>query len=87
MLHQNTLQWELMRRSLTTLTHDQDGQAITEFIVMMAAAVGIALILGGGLQKGAGSVWKSVFCEVSAPCPTCNPPDQVRRASIGGKCR
>ena len=62
------------------------GQAIIEFIMMMAAAIAMALLLGAGFQKSAGGLWKSIFCEVSAPCPSCSAPDQVKRASIGGKC-
>ncbi len=57
-------------------TSDESGQAVVEYIILLALVVGlvagISLIFRGTIYR----FWAVIGAEVSAPCPGCTPVDE-----------
>lgn len=77
-----------MRKASAALRHFRDrlfrdsgndsGQAILEYILMLSLAVTIVGVFATGLRKALAAIWESMARTISAPCPGCPPPPDVR---------
>jgi hypothetical protein len=58
---------------------DQKGQAILEYLIVLAIILSFAGLIRFGLQKSRDRLWKRVICDVTAPCPGCPAPESAKR--------
>jgi hypothetical protein len=63
-----------MRKGL----RNDSGQAILEYVLMVALAVGVVTLIGVGFRKTVFKVWKGMSRDVAAACPGCPPNPAVR---------
>ena len=54
------------------------GQAVVEYILMMAVVVALIGLLSNGFKNGLVLLWERMAKDISAPCPKCPPPPEVR---------
>lgn len=58
------------------------GQAVVEFVMTLL----LVMVVVGGLsmffRENSGALWKKFTCDVSAPCPGCNPSAGAK--NVGG---
>jgi len=59
----------------------RQGQAITEYLLLMVTIVAIFLALQKGFQKIGRNLWKQMVCDISAPCVMCRPPASIAESS------
>lgn len=57
---------------------DQKGQAVVEYLLMLITVVGLVGILGIGFRRSLKGLWGKLARDISAPCPGCQPPRDVR---------
>ncbi|MCM2324785.1 MAG: hypothetical protein NDJ90_16115 [Oligoflexia bacterium] len=56
----------------------ESGQAVLEYVLMIALAVSIVALLGIGIRRSVIMVWDRMSRDIAAPCPRCPPPSGVR---------
>ncbi len=61
-----------------SLLQDDQGQAIVEYVLMLAIVVSIIGVLGVGFRRALISLWEKMAKDISSPCPGCAPPPEVR---------
>ncbi len=57
---------------------DDRGQAILEYVLMVALAVGVVTMIGVGFRKTVFKLWKGFSRDVAAACPGCPPNPGIR---------
>jgi Flp pilus assembly pilin Flp len=57
---------------------DEQGQAVIEYILMLAIVVSLVGVMGVGFRRGLIQLWEKMAKDISAPCPGCVPPPEVR---------
>lgn len=62
----------------TDFSRDDSGQAIVEYILMVAVVVAIIGVLSVGLRGVLVKVWGKMARDIAAPCAGCQPPPDVR---------
>lgn len=65
------------------------GQAIIEYMIILALAISLVVILRQGLTSVARRTWLQFSCEIAAPCPTCRGVDPRLRSAanqVGAPC-
>jgi hypothetical protein len=66
---------------------DQSGQAVVEYVVLLAVILGVAAVIQFGVQKTRDKLWKFMICKISAPCPSCSATESARSVlPKGGNC-
>jgi predicted transporter len=66
---------------------NEKGQAIIEYVIMLAVVLGMAGILVFGVKNTRDKLWKHIVCVVSAPCPTCQATESAKQIlPQGGNC-
>jgi hypothetical protein len=72
-----------MKKPISSGTRDSSvsGQALIEYVLSLFSALAIAGAIGLGYRTVVLRLWKSLYRQVSAPCPRCVPnnPDQQFR--------
>jgi len=64
------------------------GQAILEYVVVLAIVIGISAILQYGVSKTRNKIWKWMICQVSAACAECNPTESAKKTlPAAGPCK
>lgn len=53
------------------------GQAVIEFILVLFVALTIMGVISIGLKRMIYDFWFTMACEIIAPCPTCNPGEEM----------
>lgn len=65
----------------------RSGQSVIEFILMVVVALTVLGVISGAFFKMRSRIYFKIVCEVSAACPGCPAPEEVRgianRASPG----
>ena len=56
----------------------QRGQAILEYVLMMLIVVAMVAILSKGLKSSLLIMWEFMAQKISAACPGCPPPPNVK---------
>ena len=56
----------------------KSGQAVIEYMLMILIALSIAGALGFGFRKLFFKIWLPMACEVTAPCPHCAAPSELK---------
>lgn len=56
----------------------EKGQAVVEYILMLAVVVSLVVAMGVGFRRGLVQLWEKMAKDISAPCPGCVPPPEVR---------
>jgi hypothetical protein len=54
------------------------GQALIEYILILALVVTVVAVMGRGFRAIQNRVWMEITCLVAAPCPGCQPPREVQ---------
>ena len=54
------------------------GQAVVEYMAMILVALAIAGALGFGFRSLFLKVWMVMACEITAPCPGCAAPPELK---------
>lgn len=54
------------------------GQAILEYVLMMLIVVALVAILSKGLKSSLLIIWEFMAQRISAACPGCPPPPNVK---------
>jgi|GEM_PF-695941 len=57
---------------------NRSGQAILEYVLMLLIAVAGVAILSRGLKSSLLSIWGYMAQQISAPCPGCKAPENVK---------
>lgn len=68
----------------------QAGQAVIEYILMIVVALSILSVLAFGFRKVLFRVWMQMACSITAPCPHCSPPQELKNIAnriAPGSCR
>jgi hypothetical protein len=55
------------------LGSEESGQALVEFVLMLAVSLSIVTLIGIGFRKGLVKLWGIFHKEISSPCPACQP--------------
>jgi hypothetical protein len=58
----------------------ESGQAIVEYILILALALSLVSVIAIGLRKSMFSLWKFMATDITAPCPGCKNPN----GALGG---
>ncbi len=66
-----------MRDKRLSATPKNAGQAIVEYVLLLAMILGMGTIIVSGVNKGRDTLWKQIICDVSRACPTCQAPSSV----------
>ncbi|MBN21358.1 MAG: hypothetical protein CL678_08740 [Bdellovibrionaceae bacterium] len=64
-----------------------EGQAILEYIILMAVAFSIVASIGLAFRGLIFNIWQQITCEVSAPCPSCPPSEEIKNRLSPGACQ
>ncbi|MCM2277617.1 MAG: hypothetical protein NDJ89_06030 [Oligoflexia bacterium] len=68
-----------MRKGVITgARRSESGQAVLEYVLMIALALSIVAIFGIGIRRSVITVWERIARDIAAPCPRCEPPPQVQ---------
>lgn len=66
-------------RSLRELLREEDdGQAVLEYLLMLAVTVSVLGVLASGMRRVLVELWEKMARQIAAPCPGCTPPESVR---------
>lgn len=57
---------------------NQVGQTILEYILLLAVATSVVLLINQGFRNIRNGLWMRIVCEVSAACPGCPPPPDIK---------
>jgi Flp pilus assembly pilin Flp len=57
---------------------NESGQAVVEYLLMLAVIVAIVGAVGIGFRKILVKLWEKMARDIAAPCPGCPPPPDVR---------
>ena len=57
---------------------DESGQTLVEFMLTLMVAVSMVVIISLGFKRSLRTFWIKLAREISAPCPKCEPPPNVR---------
>lgn len=60
------------------LFDDQEGQAVVEYVLMVMIAMAVVGVIATGFRKSLIALWEKMAQDISAPCPGCPPPPDVR---------
>lgn len=60
------------------LLHDEGGQAIVEYMLMLTVAIGAVTIIAVGFRRSIFKLWTTLAKEISAACPGCPPDPSIR---------
>ena len=60
------------------LLENNQGQAVVEYLLMVAVAVALIGIIGTGFRRGLILLWERMAKDISAACPGCPPSPDVR---------
>ena len=63
---------------LAQLLNDQDGQALVEFMLMLAVSVSVVSIIGTAFRKSLLNIWKQLTREITAACVNCPHDPKIR---------
>ena len=66
---------------LVRLLNDEDGQALVEFMLMMAVSISVVSIIGTAFRKSLLNIWKQLTGEITAACACCPHSPQFGRSS------
>jgi Flp pilus assembly pilin Flp len=69
-------------KSSCPLAGDEGGQAVVEYILMLAVALTIVITISQGMRGSLLGFWKTLSREIAAACPGCPP---VAEPRLGGK--
>lgn len=72
------------------LRRSESGQAIVEYLLMVMVALSVAATLAFGFRKAFFRMWMQMACEITAPCPHCQAPPEIRGSAnkvAPGTCR
>jgi hypothetical protein len=71
-----------MQKPMNTGSHFHSfyggGQALVEYILMLAFVVALLGIINAGFKKSICGLWRDFFAEISAACPGCTPDPSYR---------
>ena len=62
-----------------TLQTKESGQSMVEFVLALAFAVVVMAGVSFALRKSLRSFWWGIAREVTAPCPDCKPPPELKK--------
>jgi hypothetical protein len=68
----------------------RSGQAVIEYILMVMVALTIVSALSYGMKRVLLHVWMQMACEITAPCPHCQKPPELKATAnqvAPGSCR
>lgn len=57
--------------AILTLLNDEDGQALVEYVLALALAVGFVAILARAFRSSLRGLWTVIIGEISYGCPDC----------------
>lgn len=60
------------------LVANQQGQAIVEYILTLSVSIAIVVALSSTFRKSIFKLWVGLAKGISAACPGCPPPPNVR---------
>lgn len=61
------------------MRRDERGQAVVEYMLMIALVLGVVFLMAHGLKGSILNVWQSFSRDISAACPhDCPPPPNVQ---------
>ena len=60
------------------LLRDEGGQALFEYVLVLAICVSAITIMGMGFRKGVAALWISMLKQVAPACPGCTPPPALQ---------
>lgn len=60
------------------LLENDRGQAVVEYVLMLAIVVAMIGVMSTGFRRALISLWGKMARDISAPCPGCPPPPEVR---------
>jgi uncharacterized membrane protein len=67
----------MMRKTIKWLIFpsrsNDGGQALVEYVLMLAVSLSIVAAIGYGFKKGLVKLWSIFHKEISSPCPACQP--------------
>lgn len=66
---------------------DEGGQAVLEYIFGLAMALSIVAVFYATLRRSIIYLWQLLSCEITAACPDCTPPADVKNRIFPGACR
>ena len=73
-----------------SVSENREGQAVIEFVLMIAVVLSIFVALRFGFQNIRNFLWMEMSCQVVAPCPGCAVSDEFNakaQARAPGSCR
>ncbi len=56
----------------------ESGQALIEYVLLIAITLSLVTIMATGLRKAVYSVWGFYTKAIAAPCPGCPAPPEVK---------
>lgn len=56
-------------------------------MLMLLLALGIITTISVLFRRSVQFLWQAMSCEVTAACPACPPPDEVRNKLFPGACK
>jgi Flp pilus assembly pilin Flp len=63
-----------MEEMKKNLFRDEQGQAIVEYILMLAMVISVVAIIATSFRKSIRLIWLQLTKEIAAGCPDCAPP-------------
>ena len=78
---------QMWRNQVNRWVAEENGQAIVEYILMLSLAISLIGALGFAFQKIIAYLWQVYTREVTALCPNCPPPEEVKNKLFSGACK
>jgi Flp pilus assembly pilin Flp len=57
---------------------DESGQALIEYVLLIALTISLVTIMATGLRKSVFTLWTFYTQAIAAPCPGCPAPSEIR---------
>lgn len=70
-----------------TKRFSEQGQALVEYVLMLAVALSVVGIVGYGFRRIVLHAWQAVTCDVAAACPRCPVDEEIKNRIANGACK